>query len=96
LHRDFVVRTLAFTSWHAFAFSVLQESFFAETTDDTLAGTESSRFLIGAIGGTSGAAGEEFGIRTAFFIDGKSRFGDSEFEDTNAEQQHENKAKGHR
>lgn len=77
LHGDFVVRCLAFLRAYAFTFGVLQISRFTETTDHTLEGTHGIRFRMSAIGYAGGSTCQIFGIGAAFFIDGKSRGGDS-------------------
>jgi len=87
LHGDLVMWFLAILREYAFSFGVLQETFFTETTDHTLEGTHFRWFGISAIWYASGSTIEKLGIGTAFFIDGKSRCGDSEPEGTNAEQQ---------
>jgi len=73
LHGDFVATGLAVSREDALAFGVLQVTFFAEATDDALEGAKGGWFLIGAIRYAGGAAGLEYGIGAAFFIDGKSR-----------------------
>jgi len=88
--------SFAFLRAHAFSVGVLQESILTETADDTLESTKFRWFGICAIRRAGGSAIEKFGVGAAFFINWKSRFGDSEPEGTNAEQQHGNKAKGHR
>jgi len=80
LHWNIVFTTFAFQGANAFAFEVLQETLFTETTDDTLESTECWWFWISAIWNTSRSAFVEFGIGTAFFIDWERRGGNSEFE----------------
>jgi len=86
LHGDFVVSGVTFFHAYTFTFGVFQESLFTETTDHTLEGTHHRWLGMGAIWYASGSTCQKFGIGTAFFIDGKSRSGDSEPEGTNAEQ----------
>jgi len=86
LHGDFVVMGLAFFHAYTFTLGVLQVSLFTETTDHTLEGTHRYWFWVSTIWYASGSTCHIHGIGTAFFIDGKSRGGDSEAESTNAEQ----------
>lgn len=86
LHGDIVVTGLAFFHANTFTFGVLQESLVTETTDDALEGTKGWWFGFGTIWYASGSASQKFGIGTAFFIDGKSRGGDSEAEGANSQQ----------
>jgi hypothetical protein len=86
LHGDFVVTGLAFFHAYAFTFGVFQESLVTETTDDALEGTKGGLLGVGTIWYAGGSASQKFGIGTAFFIDGKSRCGDSEPEGTNGQQ----------
>jgi len=90
------VTGVAFLRSHAFSIGVLQESFLTEAADHTLESTHFRWFGIGAIRYACGSAIEKFGVGAASLINWKSRFGDSEPEGANGEQQHGNKAKGHR
>jgi hypothetical protein len=85
LHGDFVVR-LAFLRAYTFTFGVLQETFLTETTDHTLEGTHCRWFGMSTIRYAGGSTSQKDGVGTAFFIDGKSRGGDSEPEGAGAEQ----------
>jgi len=88
LHGDLVVTGLAILRGYTFTLGILQVSLVTETTDDTLEGTHGWFFGVSTIWDASGSTCQKFGIGTAFFIDGKSRGGDSKPEGTGAEQQH--------
>jgi hypothetical protein len=87
LHGDFVVWCLAVLRAYAFTIGVLQESFFTETTHHALECTHDRWLRVGTIGYAGGSTCQIFGIGAAFFIDWKSRGGNSEAEGTDGKQQ---------
>jgi len=88
LHGDIVVRGLAILRAYTFTLSVFQVSLITETTDHALEGTHQRWLRVSTILYASGSTCRINGIGTAFFIDGKSRSGDSEPEGTNGQKQH--------
>jgi len=96
LHGESVVSAIAIAFGNAFAFGVLQEPFLTETAHDALHGTHIRFFRISAGRDAGRAANAELGIGAASLVYWEGRDGHSEPEGTNAEQQHESRAKGHR
>jgi len=60
--------SVAFAGWYAVAIGVLQESLFAEASDDTVFGAHWARDGVGAGRMASGAAWVEFGVGAAFLF----------------------------